>query len=148
MLKKTVASKPAIMIVDNQREISYERTCDICGEKITGPFYRLFLMSLENPKRDWCYDICSKCHHTGAHIAKYPASNYSCWAIKKFVNVKDEIETDPEYDYGESNWFDDDPETEYIKGEHNEAVTNFIEFVKKTAESLGILKNQGRYQWR
>ena len=29
MLKKTVVSKPAIMIVDNQREISYERTCDI-----------------------------------------------------------------------------------------------------------------------
>lgn len=148
MLKKTVVSKPAIVIVENKREVTYERTCDICGETITGTFYRLFLTSLENPKHDWCYDICYKCHHTGVHLTKYPESNYSVWAIKKFVDVKDEIETDPEYDYGECNWFDDDPETESITSEHNEAVTNFIEFVKKTAESLGILKNQGRYQWR
>lgn len=148
MLKKTVTSKPAIMIVEGNKEISYERTCDICGEKITGPFYRLFLMSLENPKKDWCYDICPICYIHKKHIVKHPQSDYSVWAIKKFVDVKDEIETDPEYNYGDCNWFDDDPETEYVQSEHNEAVSNFIEFVKKTAESLGILKNQGRYPWR
>ena len=59
-----------------------------------------------------------------------------------------EIYYDPEYDYYGCSWFDDDPETVHFKSEHNESVTNFIDFVKKTAESLGILKNQGRYQWR
>lgn len=148
MLKKTVVSTPTIMIVENSREVSYKRTCDICGEEIENTFYRLFCMTLENPKRDWCIDICPACYNQGKHVAKYPQSNYSVWAIRKFVEPKKEIETDPEYDYGDCNWFDDDTQTECIKGEHNEAVTNFIEFVKKTAESLGILKNQGRYQWR
>lgn len=148
MLKKTVKYTPAIMIVDGNREIEYERTCDCCGEKITGTFYKIFCMTLENPKRDFCMDICSACHDHGDDVKKYPSYKYSTWAIKKFINPYEEIETDPEYNYGDCNWFDDDPQVDTIKTEHNEAVSDFIEFVKKTAESLGILKNQGRYQWR
>lgn len=148
MLKKIVVSKPAIMIVDNQREISYKRTCGICGKEITGTFYRLYRKTNENPKMNFCTDICNSCKCAGKHINEWPMENYSVWAIKKFLNPTEEIETDPKYNYGESNWFDDIPKTEYINGEYNEAVTNFIEFVKKTAKSLGILKNQGRYQWR
>lgn len=148
MLKQTVIRKSGIMIVDSTRSYKYTRTCDICGKEITGTFYRLYRKTLENPKLEFCSDICNSCKCAGKHINEWPMEKYSVWAIKKFLNPTEEIDTDPEYNYGESNWFDDDPETEYIKGEHNEAVTNFIEFVKKTAESLGILKNQGRYQWR
>ena len=148
MLKKTVASKPAIMIVENKREISYERTCDICGKLITTSFWKMYWNTLENPKHDGCIDICQDCYQSGAYLDRYPREKFSEIAFKKFVDPREEISYDPEYGYYGCSWFDDDPETECVKTEHNEAVTNFIEFVKKTAESLGILKNQGRYQWR
>lgn len=145
MLKKTVVSKPGIMIVDNTRSCKYTRTCDICGKEITKPFYRLYRKTRENPKRDWCIDICMDCYVNDKYIETCPVNRYSTWAIKKFMDPTEEIEFDPEYDYGDCNWFDDDdPETENINEENNEAVTNFIDFVRKTATSLGILEERGR----
>ena len=148
MFKKIVTSKPAIMIVERDLEAKCERTCDICGKPITTSFWKMYWNTLENPKHDGCIDICQDCYQDGAYLDKYPQEKFSEIAFKKFVNPNEEICYDPEYDYYGCSWFDDDPEVEHVKSEHNESVTNFIEFVKKTAESLGILKNQGRYQWR
>lgn len=147
MLKKTVTSKPAIMIVDSTRSYKYTRTCDICGKEITGTFYRLYRKTRENPKSDWCFDICRDCYCNDKYLEAFPVNRYSIWAIKKFLNPTKEIDTDPEYDYGDCNWFDDDPKTEEINGENNEAVTDFIDFVRKTAKSLGILEERGRIHY-
>lgn len=147
MLKKTVVCKPGIMIVDSTRSYKYTRTCDICGKEITGTFYRLYCKTNENPKREICRDICNSCKCVGKHINKWPTENYSAWAIKKFLNPTKEIDTDPEYDYGDCNWFDDDPETEDVNGENNKAVTDFIDFVRTTAKSLGILEERGRIHY-
>ena len=144
MLKKTVIRTHEIMIVDSTRSYIYTRTCDICGKKITGAFYRLYRKTLENPKLEFCSDICNSCKCAGKHINEWPMEKYSAWAIKKFLNPTEEIDTDPEYDYRDCNWFDDDPEIEEIDGENNEAVSNFIDLVRKTATSLGILKGRGR----
>ena len=147
MLKKTVTSKPGIMIVDSARSYKYTRTCDICGKEITEPFYRLYRKTRENPKQDWCIDICMDCYYNDEHLEKYPVNRYSTWAIERFMDPTKEIDTDPEYDYGDCNWFDDDPETEDVNEEHNEAVTDFIDFVRKTAKSLGILEERGRVHY-
>lgn len=144
MLKNTVICKPGIMIVDSTRSYKYTRTCDICGKEITGTFYRLYRKTLENPKRDWCIDICMDCYCNDKYLETYPVNRYSTWAIKKFMDPAVAIYSDPEYDYESCGWFDDDPETEEINGENNEAVSNFIDFVRKTAKSLGILDERGR----
>lgn len=148
MLKKIVICKPGIMIVESTRSYKYTRTCDICGKEITGTFYRLYRKTRENPKHDCCIDICMECYYNENHLENYPVNRYDTWAIKKFMNPMDEIDTYPEYDYGDCNWFDDDdPETEEINGENNEAVANFIDFVRKTAKSLGILEERGRIHY-
>lgn len=147
MLKKTVICKPGIMIVDSTRSYKYTRTCDFCGKEISGSFYKMYCKTRENPKQDYCNDICMDCYFNDVHLEKYPVNRYSVWAIKKFMDPTEEIDTDPEYDYGDCNWFDDDPTTEDINGENNEAVTNFIDFVRKTAKSLGILEERGRIHY-
>ena len=147
MLKKTVICKQGIMIVDGTRFYKYTRTCDICGKEITGAFYRLYRKTLENPKIEFCSDICNSCKCAGKHINEWPMEKYSAWAIKKFLNPTEEINIDPEYDYGDCNWFNDDPETEDVNGENNKAVTDFIDFVRKTAKSLGILEERGRIHY-
>lgn len=147
MLKKTVICKQGIMIVDDTRFYKYTRTCDICGKEITGTFYRLYRKTLENPKIEFCSDICNSCKCAGKHINEWPMEKYSAWAIKKFLNPAEEINIDPEYDYEDCNWFNDDPETEDVNGENNKAVTDFIDFVRKTAKSLGILEERGRIRY-
>lgn len=149
MLKKTVICKPGIMIVDSTRSYKYTRTCDCCGKEISGSFYKVYCKTRENPKQDYCNDICMDCYFSDKHLEEYPVNRYSVWAIKKFMDPTEEIDSDPEYDYESCSWFNDDPETEDINGENNEAVTNFIDFVRKTAKSLGILEERGRihYGW-
>lgn len=148
MFKKIVTSKPAITIVEKDLETKCERTCDICGKPITTSFWKMYWNTLENPKYDGCIDICQDCYHSGAYLDEYPQEKFSEIAFKKFVDPKKEICRDPEFDCYGCSWFDDDPEVKHVISENSKPVHDFIDFVKKTAESLGILKNQGRYQWR
>lgn len=142
MLKKTVVHTTGIAIVERYTKIiGIERTCDICGKPISGSFWKMYYNTLENPKHDGCIDICSNCYHNGAYADGYPQNKFSEIAFKKFIDPRKEVETDPEYSYG-CSWFDDDPKTEYVDENNNEAVTNFIDFVRKTAKSLDILEER------
>lgn len=134
----------SIQIVENEKVIETERTCDICGKRITGTFYKLVKISSEIPRTRTCLDVCSECK---CNISINNMS-YSEIAIKKFLCPSKEI--DSEYYSEYDKLFDD--ETKYVEDDpiKNKTVDDSIEFIKKIAENAGIpivSKKKGSYPW-
>lgn len=143
----------SIQIVENEKVIETERTCDICGNRITGTFYKLVKISAEIPRTRTCLDVCSECRQNMNTPSIYLAldsnnMSYSEIAIKKFLNPSKEI--DSEYYSEYDTLFDDN--TRYVEDEpiKNKTIDDSIDFIKKIAENAGIpvvSKKKGSYPW-
>lgn len=135
-----------IVIQTTDAVVSTYRTCDICGKKITGAYYKIHGLTLENPKRSISNDTCSHCMSdfdmlkdkyfnkvSKLYITRclYPdyESHMSVSSYDPYHSLIDDYDNIDYYDKVEEN---------HRKSENTEAARNFLEFVAKTSKQLGI----------
>ena len=131
---------PMIVIQTTDAVASTYRTCDICGKKITGAYYKIHGLTVENPKRSISNDICSHCMSDFDMLKDKYFNKISRLYVTRCLdpNHESHMSVSSYNPYHSFMDYDDKVEENHQKSEITDAARNFLEFVAKTAKQLGI----------